>query len=312
MGPPVAVRVLHWRRAMVSELVTEPLSIRQDGFGTRVIEQTQKHGRCERLQLSPVLATSVSEQAIRARAAHLTSLGPGPVKRVSRIERKAATLSILSELPDGVTLSDVLAALEFATLTLSDDEVVELAVSVVRAAGRMHETLGGLAHGTLSSAHVVVMRDGSTIFTHAVFGEAIQPLKKDRESLWRELGLALPAGTSPPRFDLRSDVAQLGALVLAISLRRSLRREEFPHRLGDLVTAASIGASPKMNSRLRTWLQDTMQLHGRVVFDSCVDAARKFDRLLPKGCGDEAGALALGTAILQLASAPELSHQPFA
>jgi hypothetical protein len=98
---------------MVSELATEPPSIRQDGLGTRIIEQTEKHGHCERLQLSPVLATPVSEQAIRARAAHPTSLGPGPVGRVARMERKGATLSILSELPDGVTLSDILAALEF-------------------------------------------------------------------------------------------------------------------------------------------------------------------------------------------------------
>jgi hypothetical protein len=58
---------------MVSELAREPPSIRRDGFGARTIEQTEKHGRCERLQLSPVLATPVSEQAIRARAAHLTS-----------------------------------------------------------------------------------------------------------------------------------------------------------------------------------------------------------------------------------------------
>jgi hypothetical protein len=64
--------------------------------------------------------------------------------------------------------------------------------------------------------------------------------------------------------------------------------------------ATSIGSSTLLNSRLRIWLQDTLQLHGRVVFDSCLDAARKFIRILPKGCGDEAGALALRTAILQL------------
>jgi len=326
IGPAAAARVLQRHRTMVSEPATEPPSLRQDGFGTRTIERTPSHGRCERLQLSPLMATPVSEQAIRARAGHLTSLGPGPVGRVSRIERKGATLSILSELPDGVTLSDILAALEFGTLTLSDDEVVELAASVVRAAGRMHETLGALPHGTLSPAHVVVTRDGSTVFTHAFFGEAVQALKKDRESLWRELGLTLPAGTNVPKLNQRNDVAQLGALVLAISLGRSLRREEFPGRMSDLVAGASIGSSAKMNGRLRTWLQDTLQLHGRAVFDSCIDAARKFDRLLPKGCGDEAGSLALGTAILQLcgdmsgdsptqswtSSVPTLSYRSFA
>jgi hypothetical protein len=54
------------------------------------------------------------------------------------------------------------------------------------------------------------------------------------------------------------------------------------------------------NSTLHMWLQDGLQLHGRVMFDSAVDAARAFDRLLPDDCGDGAEALALRTAILQM------------
>ena len=127
-----------------------------------------------------------------------------------------------------MTLSDILAALEFNTLTLADDEVLALAASVVRAAGMMHETLGPLAHGALSPGHAVVTREGSTIFTGAVFGDAIQALKRNREHLWREFGLALPPSASLPRFDQRGDVAQLGTLVLAIGLRRCLGRDEFP------------------------------------------------------------------------------------
>jgi hypothetical protein len=300
---------------MVSRHAAEPPSIRQDGFGTRVIERTANR-RFERLTLSPVLASPASEQAIRARAAHLTSLGRDSIARVSRIERKGATLSTLSELPEGVSLSDILAALEFGTLTLSNDEVAELVASVVQAAGRMHETLGTIAHGSLSPAHVVVTRDGSTVFTGAVFGDALQALKQNRELLWREFGLALPVAASAPKFDQRGDVAQLGALILAICHRRSLGRNEFPFRVNDLVKAASLTSDTELDSRLRCWLQNAMQLNGRVVFNSCVDAARKFRRLLPRGSSDEAGALALRTAILQLcggsggslssAAAPEL------
>jgi hypothetical protein len=303
-GLAAAVRSLHLTGTMVSQPTLETSSTRQDGFGTRFIEQTPKLGRVERLMLSASLATSGSEQAIRARAAHLTSLGPAPVGRVLRIERKGAALSILSEVPDGVTLSDILAALEFNTLTVSDEEALELAASVVRAAGMMHEALGTLAHGALAPGHIVVTRGASTIFTGAVFGDAVQALKRNREHLWREFGLALPPSASVLRFDQRGDVAQLGALVLAIGQRRWLGRDEFPGNISDLVMATSIGSNTQSNSRLRTWLQDTLQLHGRVVFDSCVDAARKFNRVLPKGCGDEAGTLALRTAILQLCGEP--------
>jgi hypothetical protein len=178
----------------------------------------------------------------------------------------------------------------------------------------MHETLGTLAHGALSSAHVVVTREGSTIFTGAVFGEAVQALRRNREQLWREFGLVVPAATSAPKFDQRGDVTQLGALVLAIGQRRSLGRDEVPRSIGDLVMTTSIGSNSRLNSRLRTWLQDSLQLHGRVVFDTCREAARKLSRFLPKGCGDETGALALRTAVLQLCGdqfKPPLSGDQF-
>jgi hypothetical protein len=285
---------------VVSRVAHEAPSIRQDGFGTRQIEDVPRAGRVERLAVSPALATTTSEQAIRARAAHLNRLGPGPIRRVAKIERKASGLIITSLLPDGVPLSDILAALEFGTLTLSDDEVLELAASVVRGAARMHEMLGHLAHGALTPAHVVLMRDGTAVFTGAVFGDAIQSLQRNRESIWREFGLALPAAAGAPRFDKRSDVTQLGAIVLAIALRRSLRRDEFPRGVGDLIMLTTAASTFDANSRLHMWLQDGLQLHGRVVFDSAVDAARAFDRLLPDDCGDGAEALALRTAILQM------------
>jgi len=289
---------------MVSRVTFEPPSIRQDGFGTRLVEELPGIGRVERLVLAPALSTPGAEQAIRARAAHLTRLPTGPIGRVTRVERKAGAVSVLGVVPDGVTLSDVLASLEFGTLTLSDEEVLELAVSVVRAAAEMHRALGALAHGALSPAHVVLLRDGSTTFTGAVFGDAIQALQCNRERLWRDFGLVLPTAAGIPRFDQRGDVTQLGALILSIAQRRILRRDEVPAAIGDLVANATLAPTPKVNSNLRAWLRDVLQLHGRVVFSSAVDAGRAFNRVLPGDCGDEAGALALRIAIRQLCGEP--------
>ena len=58
------------------------------------------------------------------------------------------------------------------------------------------------------------------MLTDAVFGPALEGLGRNREQLWREFGLALPASASLPRFDQRSDVTQVGAVVLAIAIRR--------------------------------------------------------------------------------------------
>ena len=287
-------------------------SVRQDGFGARCVVSDPRLGRVERLDLAPALSTSVSEQAIRARASHLTSVDESPLGRVLRIERKGDALSVLSAAPDGVPLSDLLAALEFKTITLSGEELLELAASVVTAVATMHERLPALAHGALTPAHIVLQRGGSTILTGAVYGDALQALQRNREHLWREFGVALPASASLPRFDQRGDVTQLGMVVLAITLRRSLRRDEYPRGTGELAMSATVSANPAIDSKLRAWLQDALLLHGRAVFSSAVDAARAFGDVLPAAPGDTVEALVLQTVVRQLCGAPEASPVPVA
>lgn len=279
--------------------------VREDGFGVRRVVADPRLGLVERLDLAPALSTFAAEQAIRARAAHLASAFDGGFGRVLRIERKGESLSIVSAIPDGIPLSDLLAALEFKTVTLSGAELLELAASVVEAVATVHQRLGARAHGALTPAHIVVQRDGSTILTGAVFAEALQSLERNRELLWREFGLALPASATLPRLDQRGDVTQLGAIVLAIGSRRILRRDEYPRTATDLVNAVALSEDLPRNARLRQWLQDTLQLHGRVVFSSAVDAAEVFREIVPPNAGDGVTRLALQTALRQLCGGPQ-------
>ena len=280
-------------------------SVRQDGFGARSLTVDPELGRVERLDLTPALATAASEQAIRARAAYLTNVEDNPCGRVVRIARSGNALSVFSLMPDGVPLSEILAALEFRTISLSGEELLELASSVVTALATMHERLPSIAHGALTPAHIMLQRDGSTVLTGAVYGDALQALQKNREHLFRDFGLALPTAASFPRFDQRGDVTQLGAIVLAITQRRTLRRDEYPKGTHEIALGVSVAASQATNSKLRLWLQDALQLHGRVTFGSAVEAARAFrDGLLaPEERTLES--LALQTTIRQLCGESE-------
>jgi hypothetical protein len=275
-------------------------SVTQDGFGARSLAVDPHAGRIERLDLAPVLASSASEQAIRARAAYLTSVEDNPLGRVVRIVRKGDALSVLSEAPDGVPLSEVLAALEFKTVSLSGEELLELAASVITALATMHERMPSIAHGALTPAHIVLQRDGSTVLTGAVYADALQALQKNREHLWRDFGLALPTAANFPRFDQRGDVTQLGAIVLAITQRRSLRRDEYPKGTHDIALSVSVTTNPATDSKLRLWLQDALQLHGRVTFGSAIEAARAFREVLPAETERTLEALTLQAAIRQL------------
>ena len=149
-------------------------SVTQDGFGARSLIVDPRHGRLERVDLTPALASPASEQAIRARAAHNNSLDANPLCRVVRISRVGETLSIFSEAPDGVPLSELLAGLEFKTISLSSEELLELSSSIVTALATMHECLPTIAHGAMTPAHIVLQRDGSAVLTGAVFVDALQ------------------------------------------------------------------------------------------------------------------------------------------
>jgi hypothetical protein len=280
-------------------------SVTEDGFGTRSITQDPQHGRIERLDLTPALASLASEQAIRIRAAYHNSIDDNPLGRVVRLARAGNALSVFSISPAGVSLSELLAGLEFKTISLSGEELLELAASVVTALASMHERMPTIAHGALTPAHIVLQRDGSTTLTGAVYGDALQALQRNREHLWRDFGIALPTSASLPRFDQRGDVTQLGAVVLAITQRRGLRRDEYPKRTHEMSMSATVTGNPVTDSKLRTWLQDVLQLQGRGTFESAVDAARAFRDVLPSEAARTLEALALQTVIRQLCGEPE-------
>ena len=292
-------------------------SVTEDGFGARSLVVDSQHGRIERLDVTAALASPASEQAIRVRAAHNNTLDDNPLGRVLRITRTGDVLSIFSVAPDGVPLSELLAALEFKTISLSGEELLELASSIVTALATRHERMPAIAHGAVTPAHIVLQRDGSAMLTGAVFVDALQALQRSREHLWRDFGIAMPTSASAPRFDQRGDITQLGAVVLAITQRRSLRGDEYPKNTQELAMSVSVTGNPATDSKLRTWLQDTLQLHGRVTFASAVDAARAFRDVLPAPAERTLEALALQATIRQLcgdgdssaAAADILPHQ---
>lgn len=297
---------------MISQDVMQVVNMRHDGFGFRRFEEDDNWGRVELLELGPTLSTPKAEQAIRARAARFINCEVPIVAPLYSIARGEEGVSIVSGAPDGVTLADLLGALEFGVATLNDGAVLELAAMTVRAVASMHEMAGTFAHSALTPGHVLLRTDGTVLLTGAVFGDALQALQKNREQLWREFGIALPPSASLPRFDHRSDVTQLGAMVLAILLRRAVTADEYPRAVHDLVHTAtdrmSIGS--KSSTALRLWLQQTLQLQSRALFSSAVDAERAYVSLISTVSDRRAGAVTIQETIRRLAGKEELAAEP--
>lgn len=251
-----------------------------DGLGVRSFAADAACGGVDVLELAPALASDAAvEQAIRARAARYAGVDRTIIASVCRIDRDGHALRVVADVPDGMRLSQLLADFEFGNEMLTDAALLELAGAVVHVVAALHQLPGSVAHGAICPAHVVITRDGTAVLTDGVFGAAIEALQRNREQLWREFGLALPASASLLRFDQRADVTQLGAVVLALALRRPLRSEEYPRGVGDLVIAATSNGGAPYASALRMWLQQALQLHPRSVFASAVDAQQMFAEL---------------------------------
>jgi hypothetical protein len=274
----------------------EPYSL-NDGLGIRKIESDGRT-HTEILELTPALATQpVVEQAIRGRASRYADLDIRSFAPVRRIERAGTTLSIVSEMPAGVRLSHLLAHLEATGEVVAESAMLELASLVINAVASLHAWPGGLAHGAINPAHVLLTNDGRIMLTDCVFGAGLEVLQRNREVLWKEFGLAMPAAASLARFDQQADVTQMGALILGIILQRPMRAHEYPRGVTDLVVTAtessSVPGAPGSASALRMWLQEALQIHPRLAFRSAVEAQRAFADIGTTPGSRRAGAMAL-------------------
>lgn len=247
-----------------------------DGLGTRTLLTDSRYGELEMLEVSPDLATSsAAEQAIRSRAARIAELRGQPCAAVRRVERATGALRVAAQASKGARLSDILLHLESRAGELMAPALIELAAGLAASLAAMHRLPGGIAHGAISPAHVLVASGGGVVLTDCVFGSALATLARTREQFWRDFGLALPSGPDLPRFDQRADVTQLALVVLAMCLRRPLAPGEYPRAVPDLVLSATEG--PRGSSptpALRPWLTRALQLDGRGAFTSAVDAGR--------------------------------------
>lgn len=296
---------------MVRRAVPGQLYSLDDGLGTRRIESDGRT-HTEILELAPALACQhVVEQAIRGRASRYADLDIRAFAPARRIERSGASLHVISEMPAGVRLSDLLAHLESTGEVVAESAMLELASLVINALASLHAWPGGLAHGAINPGHVLLTNDGRVMLTDCVFGAGLEVLQRNREVLWKEFKLAMPAAASLARFDQQSDVTQMGAVILAIILQRPMRAHEYPRGVSDLIVTAtessSVPGAPGSVSALRTWLQEALQVHPRLAFRSAVEAQRSFADINSRPGSRRAGAMAL-QVLLQTTCGEPLSQ----
>jgi hypothetical protein len=287
--------------------VTPPTAARsfEDGLGVRRVETDTRDGSTvEVLDVTPSIANRPGfEAALRARAARFSDVHIDGLALVRRIERAGASLRVVADHVEGLRLPDLLHEAVKGSIPLPQPAGLDLAWQIVQLVSQLHQ-LPGMSHGTVTPSLVVITRSGKVVLTDAVFGPALETLELNREQLWREFRVAMPSSATLPRFDQRADVTQLGATVLALTLGRSLREDEYPRAINEVVIAATLAARPgetgTSTSALRMWLQQALHLHPRAMFASGVDAENGYNEVLGPAALRRGGAAAFQTSVRRI------------
>jgi hypothetical protein len=261
----------------------------EDGLGQR--HRVMAPGRSEPVEMLCLRGelTSVPsfEFALRERVSRTASFKHAcyaQVQSVERLKDKSSTLALVSEYKPGVRLSELLTFAERQQVTLDIDAAGCLLRQLVPAVAMLHQNAPDISHGALAAERIVVTPDGRVVVVEHVLGSALEQLRFSHERYWKDLRLALPRSAGLARFDHKADVAQIGVVALALIVNRPIADDEYPARIGEVVSSAwaisARGGLEPLPAGLRSWLMRSLQLDARHSFQSATEAQEDLERVL--------------------------------
>lgn len=260
----------------------------EDAFGVRHRLADPAGASVDALVIHPALAAVPSfEFAVRERATRLVSFRHTSYARVRGVERGPAPdtpFRVLSDVSDGVRLSDLLAGAEARRVPIDINASLCLLRQLAPAVAMLHAHAREVAHGAIAPERLVVTPGARLLIAEYVFGSAIEQLRLSRERYWQELRVPTAAGAGPVHIDQRTDVLQIGMVALALILSRPLREDEFPARVNDILAStwavSARGGFEPLPAGLRAWLTRALQLDAGRSFESANDARAELDAVL--------------------------------
>jgi hypothetical protein len=271
-----------------------------DPLGTRLIISDRSPERLEQLRIAPRFVSPGFETALRDRIADLASFRHPSMARTLRVDRadEGRSLALVSEVPRGARLSDVLAVAERERLDLDINAALCLVRQLVPAVAALHKAIPGAAHGALSPDRIVVTAQARLVVAEPVLGPAIEQLRLSRQDLWRDLHVLTQTTVGATRLDVRADIVQIGGIALALVLGRQLRADELPAIPELLATAretTGLGRGELVAAPLRRWLLRALHLDPRGSFQSAADAQEGLEDVLSEEGGYTVAPMALAS-----------------
>jgi hypothetical protein len=245
-----------------------------DGFGDRLLMfDNTSAPSWEILRFRPALAREPAfDSALRQRVEQLTSFRhPAfPLVRPLKGFAQEDGLAVVSTFAPGVRLTEAIKRPRGIPFTL------RLLHQLVPALAALQQHDRGIFHGAIDVDRILVTAEGQLTVREHMVGSGLAGLHLPAATLWSDYQIiAASADVASPDFDARTDVIQVGILVLSLLAGRRVLPEEYPGRIEallDEVGQRNGSGTLAAFQRLRYWLERALQLD-EYMFESAVDAA---------------------------------------
>jgi hypothetical protein len=246
-----------------------------DGFGDRLLMFDNTNAPSwEILRFKPSLAREPRfDASLRERVEQLTAFQHDAFPLVRPIKRLGSDdgLAVVSTYSGGASLSEALKKRRSAEFAL------RLIRQLVPALAALQRVGAGVAHGAVTVDRIILSADGRLMIREHMVGQALDSLDWPAARLWAEFGILVPRSSSAVRIDERTDITQLGLVVLSLLAGRRIGPEDYPDRTGALLDELTLKnhlqnpSNPTKFQALRHWLERALQVSGQS-FASAHDA----------------------------------------
>ena len=238
-----------------------------DGFGDRLLMFDNTNAPSwEILRFKPALAREPRfDAALRERVEQLTSFQHDSFPQVRPIKRLGHEdgLAVVSTYSGGASLSEALKKPRSAEFAL------RLIRQLVPALAALQRVGPGVAHGAVTVDRIILSADGRLMIREHMVGQALDSLEWPAARLWAEFGIIVPRSSPAARIDERTDITQLGLVVLSLMAGRRIGPDDYPDRMGALLDELTLKnhlqnpSNPGNFQALRHWLERALQLSGQ-------------------------------------------------
>ena len=255
----------------------------RDGLGQRTLVFDREHVRTlEALHLRPELGAF--GPLVSARIAALSSFRHRRFARSRRVTGSPGRIVVLSDHVPGTRLSEIITAATAGRVTLDADSALYLTSRLLRAVSAFHRATG-FTHGALGLERLIVTPRGHLVVAEPMLAPALERLRFSRGQLWRSMRIAMPLSRELPRFDERTDVAQIAVVALSLIHGHALDSTAYPNGFDALLADATLRSRLQLQQplplSLHSWFESAVSRRSRQGFSGLEAASHAFDQLLP-------------------------------